>query len=688
MRPNSAGLAKSLSVGSTVIALSAVLAVAWVSIGLLGQLAEQQAMARAELAGAAAREYLVRVNDNLLNAAQILAERPTLTRLLSQRNRRALTPVLDRYNRSSGLYASAVLNSSGVLVASGGDVPWDEIMAAREEQGERFVLASRDSNIVLSGASAPVSKPAGMRVITVRAVDARLLAELQEHVGATVNIINYATYTAPADDVFTELHDQAISSGRVVASRIDSLDVYAASVPWSAATGELIGLIDVQLDAAEFDASASELGRRLVIIALVIVGLAALGGIAYGQWLARPLEALQRAADRIGRGDFSVAVPAEGVSEIESLALTMDEMRHNLVDLTATLRRRDAEARAVLSGVVEGVYAVDSDRIIRYANDQVARMLGLQPAEIVGKFCGDVLRPEAIDGVRPCERDCPILLARHANQGHAAERLCMPDGSVRSMVIVSAPPTDGQQVQVLRDETELESVRRARDSVLANISHEFRTPLAAQLASIELLQDGLEHLTTAEQRELFQHLERGVLRLMRLIDNLLESVRIEAGQLGIRAQTLDLAEIAEEAAALVRPLLGQRRQSIETDWPADLPTIVGDGQRLIQVFVNLLANAGKYAPDNTPIRIGGETRGDRVAFWVEDEGAGIADADPGTVFQRFQRAGNVEPDAAGLGLGLWIVRSIVERHGGDVSVERTAAQRTRFLITLPIGENA
>lgn len=689
MRLNSSGLAKSLSIGSSVIALCAVLAVAWVSIGLLGQLAEQQALSRAELAGAAAREHLVRVNDNLLNSAQILAERPTLSRLIKQRNRRALKPFLDKYNQSNRLYASAALNSSGIVTAAaGGDALWTDVFTAYEEQGERFVLASGETGLLLIGASAPVSEPAGYRVITLRAIDSDLLAELQEKVGAKVDIINFATYTAPADSAFTELHDQAISASRTVTSRLDSLDAYAAVVPWFVATGELIGLIDVQLDAAEFDAAARELARRLLFIALAILALAALAGIAYGKWLARPLETLQGAADRIGRGDFSVAVRAEGVSEIKSLALTMDEMRHNLVDLTATLRRREAEARAVLSGVVEGVYAVDSDRVIRYANDQVARMLDLQPTEIVGRFCGDVLRPEAIDGVRPCERDCPILAARHAQQGQAAERLCMRDGSLRSMVIVSAPPTEGQQVQVLRDETDLESVRRARDSVLANISHEFRTPLAAQLASIELLQDGLEHLTAAEQRELFQNLERGVLRLMRLIDNLLESVRIEAGQLGIRAQTLDLPNIAEEAAALVRPLLGQRRQSIEFDWPADLPSIVGDGQRLIQVFVNLLANAGKYAPDNTPIRVGGEVRGETVAFWVEDEGAGITDADPGTVFQRFQRAGNVEPDAAGLGLGLWIVRSIIERHGGDVNVERTANQRTRFLITLPVGEKS
>jgi len=342
----------------------------------------------------------------------------------------------------------------------------------------------------------------------------------------------------------------------------------------------------------------------------------------------------------------------------------------------------------VLSGVVEGVYAVDSQRVVRYANEQVARMLGLSQEQIVGRFCGDVLNPERVDGVRPCERECPIVLARSAPQGRCAERLCLPDGSVRSVVIVSAPPTDGQQVQVLRDETELESVRRARDGVLANISHEFRTPLAAQLASIELLQDGLEHMTSAEQRELFQHLERGVLRLMGLIDNLLESVRIEAGQLAIRSQTVELPQVAEEASALVRPLLAQRRQLLATAWPPGMPAIVGDGQRLTQVFVNLLSNASKFAPEGTTIRIGGELSDGRVVAWVEDEGPGPPGGDPAAVFERFRRSGDVEPDAPGLGLGLWIVRSIVERHGGDVGMERVGDSRTRFFITLPTGEGA
>jgi PAS domain S-box-containing protein len=500
-----------------------------------------------------------------------------------------------------------------------------------------------------------------------------------------VRITNYATYEAPPEDPYTDLHTTALLRGDVAAARLRSPNVYAATLPWSASTGEMIGLIDVEVDAADFDSSVWARAWRLAGVALAIIFFAALGGVLYGQWLVRPLKALRGAADRIGRGDFSIAVPTSRINEIESLAETMEEMRSNLVDLTAVLRRREAEARAVLSGIVEGVYAVDSERIIRYANDQVARMLGQAPEEIVGRFCGDVLNPEPRDGVRPCEFDCPIHAARNAPEARATERLCLTDGSVRSVVIVSAAPTDGQQVQVVRDETELESVRRARDGVLANISHEFRTPLAAQLASIELLQDGLERMTPAEQSELFQHLQRGVLRLMRLIDNLLESVRIESGQLSIRTQTVHIEEVAEEAAALMRPLLAQRRQSLVAEWPDDLPAISGDGPRLTQVFVNLLANANKYAPEGTAIRVGGELREDRLIAWVEDEGPGLTEGDRSTVFQRFRRSGDVEPDAPGLGLGLWIVRSIVERHGGEASMEHTPEGRTRFFVVLPVG---
>jgi signal transduction histidine kinase len=236
--------------------------------------------------------------------------------------------------------------------------------------------------------------------------------------------------------------------------------------------------------------------------------------------------------------------------------------------------------------------------------------------------------------------------------------------------VLSAPPVQGVQVQILRDETDLEAARRARDSVLGNISHEFRTPLAAQLASIELLRDGLHDMAPDAQQELLANVERGVLRLMRLIDNLLESVRIEAGQNSIRQQPVDLAEVIGDARDLIAPLLRQRRLTLDLDESGIGALVRGDAPRLGQVFVNLIANAAKFAPEGSTIRIGGERNVTRTEVWVEDE--------------RFQRGADTEPDAPGLGLGLWIVKSIVERHGGSVRMQRTPEQRTRFILSLPL----
>src|SRR5678809_1078244 len=150
----------------------------------------------------------------------------------------------------------------------------------------------------------------------------------------------------------------------------------------------------------------------------------------------------------------------------------------------------------IRDSLVEGVYAVDQERNIRYLNPQAARLLGIEARDAIGQFCGDVLKPcgppGSPSGTRPCATTaCPILRARQAGSAQSVEQLQTRSGN-RQTVITSSRVVDGLQVQVIRDETELEGVRRARDTVLANVSHEFRTPLAAQLASIELLREGLK----------------------------------------------------------------------------------------------------------------------------------------------------------------------------------------------------
>jgi signal transduction histidine kinase len=425
----------------------------------------------------------------------------------------------------------------------------------------------------------------------------------------------------------------------------------------------------------------------LLLLAVAVAALATAMSMLIGRHLGRPLATLTFSAARIGRGDLRTPVPVASGAEFGSLSTTLDEMRRRLLALTDDLQRQRAEAQAIVSGIVEGVFSVDRERRIRFINPQAAAMLGVQPEAAIGQFCGDLLRPQGAAGIRPCEEHCPIVHARFRGSTRATEHLLLSDGRQRTVVITSAPSADGAQVQIMRDETEVEATRRLRDAILANISHEFRTPLSAQLASIELLLDRLPDLSTMEIGGLVLALQRGTLRLTQLIDNLLESARLEAGQLGIRRQAVALDDVVEQALELTRPLLEQRGQLVEVDLPYPIPTVCGDAPRLIQVFVNLLANAQKYAPAGSTVRIGGKVDQHDIAVWVDDQGPGLPAVAGSDLFRRFVRSSGAEPEPGGVGLGLWLVKSIVERHGGRVDA-RNLALGTRMSVVLPLERNS
>jgi len=682
-------LATWLSAGILLIVLAALTMMAVASSVVVSQFASRQALARGELAASSAREYFRRLGESNLIAARTLAGNPTLARLLDFPASPALSLFLRNYCESVRA-TTCLVRQADTIVATSAPVPaWSEISAARAEQGERFALGPRSGGPPLLGALVPVATHPGFEVLMLQSLAGATLSEAGRQSGALIDVQNLATYRAPDDDPLTPLHAAALTNGVHAAARVSALDGYAASVVLINGTGEPVALLDARLPAQEFDRSAAAYRHVVILVSVLVAALAGLAGLVSGRRVAAPVVRLAEMARRIGQGDFSPAVPTVVPRELDSLAHAMDEMRQNLIELTARLRSREAEAQAVLSGVVEGVFVTDEQRLIVYANPQFTRSAPGAAGGAVGKFCGDVLHPHLSSAERPCERDCPIMAARQGRPARSAEQLKGADGLLRATIVVSAPPAEGRQVQLLRDETELEAVRRARDGVLGNISHEFRTPLAAQLAAIEMLRDGIDTIDAIGQRALLANVERGVLRLMRLIDNLLESVRIESGQLELRRQQVSLEATAREATELMRPLLAQSELGIAQDFSAlHGESVPGDAQRLQQVYVNLLSNAAKFAPRGSTIRIGASRIGERVESWVDDAGPGIPPGDPGAIFERFRRGENAEPDAPGLGLGLWIVRSIIERHDGTIRVERTTDAHTRFVLNLPAGASA
>jgi signal transduction histidine kinase len=274
-----------------------------------------------------------------------------------------------------------------------------------------------------------------------------------------------------------------------------------------------------------------------------------------------------------------------------------------------------------------------------------------------------------------------------------------------------------ERALVLRDVTEEEAMHRLRGYFLANISHEFRTPLSTLNASMELLMDESQETSGAEVRALLKPIHLSLLELQTLIDNLLEGSTIEAGEFRLRKRSMTIDEAITAALTLVQPMLERRRQTISLSEPPTLGLIWADRVRLTQVLVNLLANASKYTPMGEAIDItvtvsqgGSGQNGEGLAqmedegleaaqnelyrVMVADRGPGIPEAERVNLFRRFVRLDSSQgsktneqlADVHGTGIGLYVVKTAIEAHGGRVGIEARPGGGSIFWFEIPRGE--
>jgi two-component system sensor histidine kinase KdpD len=235
---------------------------------------------------------------------------------------------------------------------------------------------------------------------------------------------------------------------------------------------------------------------------------------------------------------------------------------------------------------------------------------------------------------------------------------------------------DEAQQARLRSETE-----RLRNSLLSAVSHDLRTPLATITGSASALVEQETELDATERRELAQAIQEEADRLNRLVQNLLEMTRLESGGVRLRKDWLPLEEVVGSALARVEKHLGRRRVDIRL--PRDLPLVPLDPLLVEQVLINLLDNAIKYTPSDTPIEISAAVEGPAVSVTVADRGPGFAPGEEARVFDKFYR-GQDTGARSGAGLGLAIARGIVEVHGGQITAEPRAGGGALFRFTLPL----
>jgi two-component system, OmpR family, sensor histidine kinase KdpD len=222
-------------------------------------------------------------------------------------------------------------------------------------------------------------------------------------------------------------------------------------------------------------------------------------------------------------------------------------------------------------------------------------------------------------------------------------------------------------------------------TVLATVAHELRGPLTALATSSELLAEDFLHLDPQQVKGMLAAMHRRTLWLQGLVENLLCAATIREGRLQLYRQSLSMSDLVEDVHAVVDPLLAQRGQRLRVRLPHHVPEVLADSRRLGQVLVNLILNASKFGAANTAIDLTVTARGDVIRVAVADRGPGVAPDQAQRLFEPYYRApATAGSGKDGVGLGLSIVKSIVEAHAGSVGVESRRGGGARFWFELPI----
>jgi two-component system phosphate regulon sensor histidine kinase PhoR len=420
---------------------------------------------------------------------------------------------------------------------------------------------------------------------------------------------------------------------------------------------------------------------RDVAFAVFLVIIAAVGA-AYllARWFARPLDELAEGARRIAAGDFGREIRIAGGGHHAALAETFNAMRTRLAVTFDLLEHDRAQLRAILSGMVEGVIAIDDQRRVLFANDRAGELLGFDPAQARKHPLPDVTRHLAF--VELVEKGL-------AAGGPHREDLELKGPPQRSLAVyVSRFRGHGAPgaVIVLDDTTDVRQAERMRQDFVANVSHELKTPLAVIKSSVEALVDGAAE--EPEPRAMFlTQVTREADRLEALILDLLSLARIESGHLGLEPQAVELGTAITDCVERHQPRAEAKTLTMVEKPPADAPQNVAawaDPDALRQVMDNLVDNAIKYTPNGGRITVRWSATPDTVSFEVEDTGVGIPPADLPRVFERFYRVDKARSKAeGGTGLGLAIVKHLAQAMKGNVRVASTVGKGTTFRVTLP-----
>jgi two-component system phosphate regulon sensor histidine kinase PhoR len=420
--------------------------------------------------------------------------------------------------------------------------------------------------------------------------------------------------------------------------------------------------------------------RSLWLSSFVILLIAGVAALEISRVFTDRVERLKDFSRRVAAGDFT-AIPSDSSGDaLDALGASMNRTAAQLDETIRTLTEERNLSTAILGSMVEGVAVVNGSERLLFANQGFAGILNLKFPPKSGSALVEIVRQTEL-----------IEAVRHVLHGESRVEAEIVTGTLRqkyfaaTVASVRAGDTLGA-VLVLHDITELRRLERVRRDFVANVSHEFRTPLTAIQGFAETLLAGA--IDDAQNRVRFlEIILEHARRLARLTEDLLRLSQMDSDRLELEIDEVSVSQIVDSCLATAQHRALENGLNLSVKIPSNLPTVAGDRRRLAEVLQNLLDNARQYTLPGGKIVLSAEAHASEVVFTVSDTGIGIPRTDQSRIFERFYRVDAARSrEAGGTGLGLAIAKHLIEAQGGRIWVESELGKGSHFHFSVPVFE--
>ncbi|HEX8932187.1 MAG TPA: ATP-binding protein, partial [Patescibacteria group bacterium] len=409
------------------------------------------------------------------------------------------------------------------------------------------------------------------------------------------------------------------------------------------------------------------------------------------QNLTSPIRKLQQSALLLEKGQLNANIDIKSGDEIETLSHSFAEIVNRLLQRETSLQQEKSETETILQSLTDGVVAVDQSGKIISFNKAAEKATGFAITDVIGKSVDAVLHFYQGQELVPLHEYSDQTEQNIKQLKNEGLHLSSKDGQKISMALTISPVIlenqKGGFIIAFHDISRERELEEMKLDFVSMAAHELRTPLTAirGYASLLQLQNGKQ--LDSSGKELIKRLVVSGENLGNLIENLLSVSRIERSMFSVDLRPVDLSTTIKNVIDNVRPQANTKKQTITASVADELPVVFADSFRIGQVILNFVANAVNYTQEGGSITVRAEQKDNNLKISVTDTGRGISKDALQKLFTKFFRvSGSLEQGAKGTGLGLYISKSIVEMHGGQIWVESELGKGSTFAFNLPIAK--